>query len=169
MEDVLKLLNQFNVYITIGLCALVIILIILNLSSMHSMKKLKRDYRKLMRGSNAENLEELINGYLDKVEKINEDSKQVRDIYEELQDQVKKCVKNVAMVRYKAFENIGSDLSFSLVLLDDNYDGIMLTSIYGRGESVVYAKPINKGLSRYDLSEEEKNILKEVCEKVNDK
>ncbi|MCR3761131.1 DUF4446 family protein [Clostridium felsineum] len=168
MEDIFTLLNQFNVYITIGLCILVFVLIILNISSLHSTKKLKKNYKKLMRGTSSENLEELINGYLNKVEQISEDAKEVKDIYGGIQAQVKTCIKNVAMVRYKAFDNVGSDLSFSLVMLDDNYDGIIITSIYGRGESVVYAKPINKGLSRYDLSDEEKNILKEVCEKEKD-
>ena len=38
---------------------------------------------------------------------------------------------------------------------------LLLTSIYGRNESTTYAKPIDKGISRYDLSEEEKKVLEQ--------
>lgn len=62
---------------------------------------------------------------------------------------------------------MGSDLSFSIAMLNGNNDGIVLTGIYGRDESVVYAKPIDKGISRYDLSEEEEQVLLEACNKVN--
>ena len=71
------------------------------------------------------------------------------------------CVQKVAIMRYKAFENVGSDLSFSIAILDGNNDGVLLTGIYGREESVTYAKPVDKGISRYDLSEEEKQVLNE--------
>ena len=58
-------------------------------------------------------------------------------------------------MRYKAFEDVGSDLSFSVAILDSYNDGIILTGIYSRHDSVTYAKPVDKGISRYELSEEE--------------
>jgi len=59
------------------------------------------------------------------------------------------------LVRYNAFDKTGSDLSFSLALLNDHADGFVLTSIFGREDSRVYAKPISGGKSGYTLSEEE--------------
>ena len=50
-----------------------------------------------------------------------------------------------------------------------NNDGIILTGIYGRNESTAYAKPIDKGISRYDLSEEEICVLNEAINKYNTK
>ena len=63
------------------------------------------------------------------------------------------------VIRYKAFEDVGSDLSFSVALLDGENNGVILTGIYGRDYSTTYAKPIDKGISRYDLSEEELHVL----------
>ena len=63
------------------------------------------------------------------------------------------------MKRYKAFEDIGSDLSYSIAMLDGNNNGVIITSIYSRNESITYAKPIDNGISRYDLSEEENSVL----------
>ena len=67
---------------------------------------------------------------------------------------------------YKAFEDIGSDLSFSIAMLDENNDGLILTGIFGREESTTYVKPVDKGISRYDLSEEELTVLNEAINKI---
>ena len=76
-------------------------------------------------------------------------------------------MQKTSMVRYKAFADVGSDLSFSIALLDGNDNGAILTSIYGRNESTTYAKPIDKGMSRYDLSEEEKKVLEQAISSKN--
>ncbi|MPM47586.1 hypothetical protein SDC9_94297 [bioreactor metagenome] len=68
-------------------------------------------------------------------------------------------MQKVSIIRYKAFEDIGSDLSYSIAMLDGKNNGILITSIYGRNESTTYAKPIDNGISRYDLSEEEEKVL----------
>lgn len=167
MQDFLQIFNSISDYVIIGLVVIAIILIILVISCMHSSAKLQRKYKRLMRGVEGENLEKIIINYMDQIDKVKEESKEVREIYNNIDERVKKSIQKLAIVRYKAFENVGSDLSFSLALLDDNDDGVIITSIYGRDESFTYAKPINKGLSRYDLSDEEKEVLKQVSASVN--
>ena len=69
------------------------------------------------------------------------------------------AVQKFGMVRYNAFEEMGGNLSFSLALLDDHGDGVVLTSISGRTEARMYAKPV-KGLeSSHNLSEEEREAI----------
>ena len=50
-------------------------------------------------------------------------------------------------------------------LLNEINDGVIVTGIFGRNESTTYAKPIDKGLSRYDLSSEEKEVLQKAMNK----
>ena len=57
-----------------------------------------------------------------------------------------------ALLRYDAFEDVGGRLSFSCAMLDDHGTGVVLTSINGRQETRVYAKPITDGQSSYNLS-----------------
>jgi hypothetical protein len=59
------------------------------------------------------------------------------------------------IVRYDAFEDMGGRLSFSAALLDDNGDGIVISSINGRTETRTYAKPIRNLTSDHNLSQEE--------------
>lgn len=68
---------------------------------------------------------------------------------------LKGAVQHVGMVRYDAFEDVGGRLSFSCALLDARGDGVVITSINGRQDTRVYAKPINGGRSSHNLSEEE--------------
>jgi hypothetical protein len=69
-------------------------------------------------------------------------------------------VRRVALLRYDAFEDVGGRLSFSCALLDDRGNGVVLTSINGRQETRVYAKPITEGRSGYNLSSEEEEAIR---------
>ena len=119
----------------------------------------------MMRGISNRNLEEVINSNLDNIELALNKSKMSLEKCEKISEELKSCVNKVAIMRYKAFENVGSDLSFSIAILDSYNDGVIITSIYSRHDSTTYAKPIDKGISRYDLSEEEIHVLNEAINK----
>ena len=165
MDNIIATLNDFNIYITAALIVMVIILLICVIVLFKSMNNLENRYRKFMRGVNNKNLEELVISYLDKIDAAKQQTDYMKELYKEMDKRIKGCVQKVAMVRYRAFDNVGSDLSFSIAMLDHNDDGFVLTSIYGRNESTTYAKPIDKGISRYELSEEENKVLQDAMSK----
>lgn len=68
-------------------------------------------------------------------------------------------VDRAELVRFQAFENMGSDLSFAFALLNQEGSGVVLSSIHNRDESRVYAKPIKEGVSTYSLTGEEKEVI----------
>ena len=65
------------------------------------------------------------------------------------------ALRHLAVVRYDAFGDMGGHLSWSLALLDDAGDGVVLTSIHGRSESRTYAKAISSWTCEQQLSPEE--------------
>jgi hypothetical protein len=73
-------------------------------------------------------------------------------------------VQRVGLLRYDAFEDVGGRLSFSCALLDDDGTGVVLTSINGRQETRVYAKPVTAGTSSYNLSTEEQESIRQALE-----
>ena len=75
-------------------------------------------------------------------------------------------IRKVALLRYDAFEDVGGRLSFSCALLDEYGNGVVLTSINGRQETRVYAKPILDGRSSYNLSQEEAEAIRQALETV---
>jgi uncharacterized protein DUF4446 len=71
------------------------------------------------------------------------------------------AVRHVGLVRYDAFEDVGGRLSFSCAMLDDRANGVVVTSINGRQDTRVYAKPVNDGKSPYNLSVEEEEAIRQ--------
>jgi uncharacterized protein YlxW (UPF0749 family) len=69
------------------------------------------------------------------------------------------CTSRVAMVHYDAFPDMGGKLSFSVAMLDDQGDGIVLSVINGRSETRAWGKRVVAGSSRQRLSDEEAQVL----------
>lgn len=72
-------------------------------------------------------------------------------------------LRRLAVVRYDAFGDLGGALSFSVALLDDAGDGLVLTCINGRSETRTYAKGIVGGRSEAALSPEEVEAVEQAC------
>ena len=82
-------------------------------------------------------------------------------------NQLSGCVQKIGIVRYNAFKDTGSDLSFALALLDEDNTGVVMNGIYSREMSNIYAKPVEKGKSPYTISEEEKLAIDKAINSKN--
>ncbi len=108
-----------------------------------------------MKDADKNSLEDIIRSYQRKIDTSYVDTKLAIEELKLLSNQINHCIQKVGVVRYKAFEDIGSDLSYSVAMLDNKNDGVVITSIFGRNMSTSYAKPISNGTSKYALSDEE--------------
>jgi hypothetical protein len=68
-------------------------------------------------------------------------------------------VQKTGVVRFNPFPGVGGEQSFTVALLDGNDTGVVITSHYLRECNRVYAKPVEKGISSYTLSKEEKEAI----------
>ncbi|SFB94085.1 Protein of unknown function [Nocardioides terrae] len=71
----------------------------------------------------------------------------------------KATFRHLSVVRYDAFGDMGGHLSWSLALLDDAGDGVVLTSIHGRSDARTYAKSVSGWASEAQLSPEEQEAI----------
>ena len=108
---------------------------------------------------NGNNLDEMLKEYLRDVQEIKQDNSEIKAYYTKLDSDIASCIQKVGLVRYNAFKDVGSDLSFAIALLDRNDNGVVFNGLYGSESSNIYAKPIKGGVSKYQLSEEEKSAL----------
>ena len=69
-------------------------------------------------------------------------------------------IQKVKYVKYNPFKETGGNNSFSLVLLDGNKNGIIITSLHTREKTRVYLKELISGNSKIELSKEERESLK---------
>ncbi len=76
-----------------------------------------------------------------------------------LRSEVATSLRHLAVVRYDAFGDMGGHLSWSIALLDDAGDGVVITSIHGRSDSRTYAKNIAGWTANQQLSPEEQEAV----------
>lgn len=138
----------------------IIILLVLYISNMAKLNKIKKNYSRFMeRLGNGNNVDEMLRAYIYEVEKVANKNEEIVSYCKELNNHIAKCTQKIGMVRYNAFRDTGSDLSFALALLNEHNDGVVLNGIYARDMSNIYAKPIENGTSKYALSNEEKEAI----------
>ena len=136
--------------------AFILLLFIAFLGLLVSNLKIKSKYDKFMKKlGNGKNLEEDLENFMYKVDRVEKQNAEIMAFCKNLDDNLSNCIQKVGIVRYSAFRDTGSDLSFAVALLDDKNTGVVFNGIYSREMSNIYAKPVEKGNSKYTLSNEE--------------
>lgn len=137
-----------------------ILLLILYVYNQVKLRKINKNYKTFMKKlGNGNNIDDMLKKYIDRVEEVNEKNEEIIKYCNRLDKDISLCIRKVGMVRYSAFKDTGSDLSFALALLNDNNDGVLLNGIYSREMSNIYAKQVNEGKTNSKLTEEEKHAL----------
>ena len=158
MESILEFLKTDN-FLMISFI-INIVLIVITIINIFMLTKTNKKYIKFMKQlGNGNNLDEMLKDYLRDVKEIKRDNSEIKAYYTKLDSDIASCIQKVGLVRYNAFRDVGSDLSFAIALLDGNDTGVVLNGLYGSDSSNIYAKPVKNGVSTYQLSEEEKYAL----------
>ena len=143
---------------------LILILLILVIYTLVRLSAMNARYREMMRGSKSRDLEGMLLQHIQQVEKVSVTNERIVEENKRLRKFVQKTLVRVAMVRFRAFEDMGGDLSYAVAMLDANNDGLIFSSIFARADSRSYIKPIKGGHSEYPLTDEEKGVLREAME-----
>ena len=155
-----------NDYITIILFVINIIIFILYFNSYIKLQKYKKNIELIMKKIGiGKDILELLRENNKKIEDVELINKELKTYIDKLENKTDRCMQKIGFIRYNAFRDTGSDLSFALAILDQNNTGILLNGIYSRETSNIYAKSIVNGKSEYRLSEEETKALNEALEK----
>jgi len=105
--------------------------------------------------------DEAVGALIERIERTEQAVRTLHATDKRQQVQIEGSVRRVSLLRYDAFEDVGGRLSFSCALLNDHGTGVVLTSINGRQETRVYAKPVNERTSTYNLSLEEEEAIRQ--------
>jgi len=146
-------------YVLLGLVVAIIILLIMIIVQIASTSKLKKRYNKFMRGKEVKSLEKEIIGLFEdnKFLKVatEKNKKDISILYKKFESAFQK----VGLVKYDAFNQMGGKLSFSLALLDENNNGVIINSVHSAEGCYCYSKDIKNGQCSISLGAEEKQAL----------
>ncbi len=143
--------NQYGGYLFFGVLVIDVVLLVLVVTMQ---KKLK----KIFRGGSMD-LDEVVLT----LQRLQDGSHRTEEDLDQrvafLEEALPKDIRRVGLVRYNPFSDAGGDQSFALALLNDHRDGVVISSLYGREMNRIYAKPVEKGSSKYQLSDEERQAI----------
>ncbi len=137
------------IYIISGIITIIILWII----------SIEYRLKKFFAGTNARNLEEVMNIIGKDNTLIKEVQSQIKTNLVNIDKRLDKSIRNVKTVRFNPFVDAGGNQSFAISFLNDEGDGVIISSLYARDRMSIFAKPINKGKSDFELTNEEKEVL----------
>jgi len=153
LSFMLNYLNQYMVYVLLAL-------LVLNLLLLIWIYKIRRSLRKIFHGRSMD-LERVLSELRDHQQISHKSYDTLEKKVKTLEDAMPQNIRRVGLVRYNPFSDAGGDQSFALALLDEQKNGVIISSLYGREVNRMYAKPIEQGNSKYQLTGEEKKAIEE--------
>ena len=156
-------LGSFDLgYLAVGVVVLavcVLILLVLLIVQINKANKLKKRLDKFLLGKEGTSLEE-------DIAELYEDNKYLKNSTEKNREDIRLLFKRMesvfqkmGLVRYDAFNQMGGQLSYSLVLLDENDNGFIINSVHSTEGCYSYSKEIRSGDNNISLSKEEEEAL----------
>jgi len=122
-------------------------------------RRLRRDCALLQSGAEGSSFIVAAARTASELERLRGDVGRLHREFAAFRDNVDESIRRVAVHRYDAFGEMGGRLSWSLALLDDNGDGVVLTSLVGRSATRSYAKAVRSGHGSSELSPEESKVV----------
>jgi hypothetical protein len=116
-------------------------------------------FKKFFAGTKARNLEEIIMLVGKKLNEIEETQEKIDKHLVIVDDRLNKSIRNIETVRFNPFVDAGGNQSFAISFMNDEKNGVIISSLYARDRMSIFAKPIVSGKSEFELSSEEKEVL----------
>lgn len=124
-------------------------------------KRLKRFFI----GKKAKDLEDTIITLENDITKLKQSKEKAEKEISVINQKLKKSIRGLETIRFNPFPDQGSNQSFAIGMLNEEEDGVVLSSLYSRERMSIFAKPIKNGKSEYELTEEEKEAIKKATVK----
>lgn len=115
--------------------------------------------RRLFRGRRAKDLEDVLKSIQKELANAADKETETERTLENIEKRLKRTVQNVGLVRFNPYSGAGGNQSFALAVLDQQKNGFVITNLYNRESSRIYAKPVVGAESEHQMSEEEKQAI----------
>ena len=121
---------------------------------------LRRRLRRVLPQGESSGIDEILDRQLKRIDSLTERVDALNKLHRELEALGQRTIQKVAVIRYNPFSDTGGDQSFAIALLDSLGNGVVLSSLHSRTDTRVFAKAVQSGRSKYQLSDEEQDAIK---------
>ena len=159
MREVTEFLKAHDAYFLLGLLALSLVLLICTVYLFTRLAEMNRRRNAKLADRRAEDIVDCLTDQLDALTELKNKLAELDARESEHGARLSGCLRKVGIVRFNAFDDVGGEQSFALAILDSNKTGVVLSSLHGRQDARLYAKPIVDGQGDRPLSDEERGAL----------
>ncbi len=117
--------------------------------------------RKLLRGKSAASLEDTLHQLSREIDELKSIDREKTEYLRGVEERLRRSIQTVSTVRFNPFKDLGSNQSFAVAFLDEEGMGVVVSSLYSRDRNSVFAKPVNRYTSTYELTPEERRAIDE--------
>jgi len=115
-------------------------------------KRLKRFFL----GKKAKDLEDTIIALENDISQIKKAKESMEKDIALMNAKLKKSIRGLNTIRFNPFPDQGSNQSFAIGMLNEEGDGLVISSLYSRERMSIFAKPVKKGKSEKEALEKAK-------------
>jgi hypothetical protein len=154
-----------NLAVAFGVLAVLVVLLLIGfLVQSARLGRAVRTYRELVRDQDGGTLHDRLVGSAEQAVHAAERMSEIEAMHAMLDRRTRRSLQHIGLVRFNPFDDTGSDQSFAIALLDDQRDGVVVSSLHGRTNTRVFAKPVADGSSPHTLSDEESQAIRVALE-----
>jgi hypothetical protein len=142
------------------LAAAVVVLLVWVAWLQRSDALLRRRLRRLFGDGEGVGLDEMLDQQFRRLDTVAERVEALNRLHRELETLSQQSIQKVGVIRFNPFADTGGDQSFAVALLDAAGNGVVLSSLHGRADTRIFAKPVQAGRSKHALSDEEQDAIR---------
>jgi uncharacterized protein YoxC len=154
-------LDERTISLLVIAMAVVLVILLLWVAWMQrSTANLRRRLRRLMGDGDGAGVDEVLDRQFRRLDDVAGRVDALSKLQRDLEALSQRSLQKVGVVRFNPFADTGGDQSFAIALLDAEGNGIVISSLHSRADTRVFAKQVQGGRSRYQLSEEEQDAIR---------
>ena len=146
--------------VVVALAAAVVLLVVWVAWLQRSEAVLRRRLRRLIGDAEGTGFDEVLDRQLRRLDEVAGRVDALNKLHHDLENLTQRSIQKVGVVRFNPFADTGGDQSFAIALLDAEGNGLVLSSLHGRTDTRIFAKQVQSGRSRHQLSDEEQDAIR---------
>ena len=160
MDELNRVLTDNLTAVLIVMAVAIVVLLVLVVLQSIRVGRAVDTYQQLVRDGSGGSLDEVLQSHVSRVEEVRGRLGEIDAMQATLEHRTRTSIQHIGLIRFNPFEDTGSDQSFALALLDDRRDGVVISSLHGRTNTRLFAKPVEGGSSSHTLSDEEAQAIR---------
>ncbi len=121
--------------------------------------RLDRKYRSIFKKTNSVSVDEVLLSLIHATEDLEAGAKQHEQVLSAHDARIRASIKRAEVIRFNAWDDIKGEQSFTTGFINENGDGVIVSSLYARDKTSIFAKTVTAWTTNQTLTEEEKQLL----------